>query len=48
MTEARATLPMVGGIEPSLDDVFAAVNLQQLRLRNDQQVPVWEPEAAHG
>ena len=29
--------------EPRLDDVFAAVNLQQLRLKNDQQVPVWEP-----
>jgi hypothetical protein len=46
MTEARATLPIVGKCEPRLDDVFAAVNLQQLRLKNDQQVPVWEPDAA--
>jgi hypothetical protein len=46
MTEARATLPIVGGVEPRLNDVFAAVNLQQLRLKNDQQVPVWEPDVA--
>ena len=48
MIEARATLPIVGKFEPRLDDVFAAVNLQQLRLKNDQQVPVWEPDAAVG
>ena len=40
MTEARATLPIVE-TKPRLDDVFAAVNMQQLRLKNDQQVPVW-------
>jgi SAM-dependent methyltransferase len=48
MTEARATLPIVGKTEPRLDDVFAAVNVQQLRLTNDQQVPVWEPDAVDG
>ena len=47
MTEARATLPIVE-TKPRLDDVFAAVNMQQLRLKNDQQVPVWEPDAAEG
>jgi hypothetical protein len=45
MTEARATLPIVGTADDRLDDVFSAVNLQQLRLRHDQQVPVWEPES---
>jgi hypothetical protein len=48
MTEAKATLPIIGRAEPRLDDVFAGVNLQQLRLRYDQQVPVWEPDTAVG
>jgi hypothetical protein len=45
MTEAKATLPIIeqGGVH--LDDVFAALNLQQIRLKHDQQVPVWEPSA---
>ncbi len=43
MTEARATLPVVKDVEFKLDDVFAALNLQQLRLKYDQQVPVWDP-----
>jgi hypothetical protein len=43
MTEAKATLPIIGKAE-HLGDVFAAVGLQQLRLKNDQQAPVWEPE----
>jgi hypothetical protein len=42
MTEASATLPILRE-EISLDDVFAAVSLQQMRLKHDQQVPVWEP-----
>jgi hypothetical protein len=45
MTEARATLPILRE-EVSLDDVFAAVCLQQMRLKHDQQVPVWEPLVA--
>jgi hypothetical protein len=45
MTEAKATLPTIeqGGVH--LDDVFAALNLQQIRLKHDQQVPVWNPTA---
>ena len=33
-TEAKATLPIIAETELQLDDVFAAVNLQQLRLKN--------------
>jgi len=43
MTEARASLPMFEGAAASLADVFAAVGMQQIRLRQDQQAPVWEP-----
>jgi SAM-dependent methyltransferase len=43
MTEAKATLPMIEHNHVRLDDVFAALNLQQIRLKHDQQVPVWEP-----
>jgi SAM-dependent methyltransferase len=43
MTEAKATLPMIDHNDARLDDVFAALNLQQIRLKHDQQVPVWEP-----
>jgi hypothetical protein len=43
MTEAKATLAMIGHNDTRLDDVFAALNLQQIRLKYDQQVPVWEP-----
>ena len=44
MTEAKATLPMIEQNDARLDDVFAALNLQQIRLKHDQQVPVWEPK----
>jgi len=44
MTEARATLPIIEHAEFQLDDVFAALNMRQIRLKYDQQVPVWEPE----
>jgi hypothetical protein len=43
MTEAKATLPMIEDNNARLDDVFAALNFQQIRLKYDQQVPVWEP-----
>ena len=43
MTEAKATLPILRD-ETSLDDVFSALSLQQMRLRQDQQVPVSEPK----
>lgn len=41
MTEAKATLPVIADVEPFLDDVFGALNLQQIRLKHDQQIPVW-------
>ena len=43
MTEVRASLPVIEHVGFSLDDIFAALNLQQIRLKSDQQVPVWEP-----
>lgn len=41
--EARASLPALGGTGelPGADDVFTAMGLQRLRLRQDQQVPEW-------
>jgi len=39
--EARASLPIVGGERFELDDVFAGLTLQRLRLKHDQQVPEW-------
>jgi hypothetical protein len=47
MTEAKATLPMIEDNDARLDDVFAALSLQQIRLKYDQQVPVWEPHPVH-
>jgi SAM-dependent methyltransferase len=44
MTEARATLPLLGPTDDRPDDVFSAVALQQVRLKYDQQVPVWDPD----
>ena len=41
-TEAASTLPFAAETV-SLDDLFSAVTLQQARLKNDQQIPVWEP-----
>jgi SAM-dependent methyltransferase len=43
LTEAKATLPVIEHDLARLDDVFAGVHLQQLRLKHDQQVPIWEP-----
>ena len=40
--EARASLPGLGGTAaPEPDEVFAALRMQRLRLRHDQQVPEW-------
>jgi SAM-dependent methyltransferase len=40
--EARASLPGLMGItDPPPEEVFAALLLQRLRLRHDQQVPEW-------
>ena len=38
--EATARLPSVGS-ESDLEDVFIALELQRLRLSNDQQIPEW-------
>ena len=41
--EARASLPGLGGTSgiPDCEDVFTAMGMQRLRLRQDQQVPEW-------
>ena len=40
--EARASLPGLAHEETSpLEEVFAALQVQRLRLRHDQQVPEW-------
>lgn len=41
--EARASLPAMSLAEgaPGLDEVYAAIGLQRLRLHQDQQVPEW-------
>ncbi len=44
--EARASLPgLVSTADPPPPDVFAALMLQRLRLRHDQQIPEWIPKA---
>lgn len=42
-TEVRASLPPLHDIALRLEDGFAAVAIQSLRLKRDQQVPVWGP-----
>jgi hypothetical protein len=40
--EARASLPGLGGPDaPPAEEVFAALRVQRLRLRHNQQVPEW-------
>jgi hypothetical protein len=41
--EARARLPAIetSASVPELEDAYAAVELQRLRLHQDQQVPEW-------
>jgi hypothetical protein len=39
---------MIDQNDAQLDDVFAALNLLQIRLKHDQQVPVWEPNPVQG
>ncbi len=46
MIEAEATLPMIGGTASGLADVFEAVGMQQVRLRADQGVGVWDAAAS--
>ena len=40
--EAKSSLPSVRTDADTLDDVFDAVCLQRMRLRQDQQVPEWK------
>lgn len=43
--EARASLPgLISTANPLPEDVFAALLLQRLRLRHDQQIPEWIPK----
>ncbi len=47
--EARSSLPSIPEGPLALDDVFAGVMLQRIRLRQDQGVPEWEgPDATKG
>jgi len=41
--EARASLPIIRQDHVTLDDVFDAVTLLQVRLTHDQQIPIWAP-----
>jgi SAM-dependent methyltransferase len=41
--EVRASLPTVKQVEFRLDDLFAALTVQRLRIKHDQQVPEWSP-----
>jgi hypothetical protein len=45
--EARASLPglLASKTDVTPEDVFAAMELQRLRLRQDQQVPEWSVTA---
>jgi hypothetical protein len=42
--EARTSLPLINASEGLIaaDDVFDAVGFQQLRLKENQQIPEWE------
>lgn len=42
--EAASSLPGVKAAKVTLDDVFDAVCLQRMKLKNDQQVPEWTGE----
>lgn len=42
--EAAASLPSVMSPAAPLEDVYAAVSLQRMRLKHDQQVPEWSGE----
>ncbi|MDP9055699.1 MAG: hypothetical protein M3N93_15565 [Acidobacteriota bacterium] len=44
VVEAAASLPAMASPESHLTDVYAAMSLQRMRLKNDQQVPEWMGE----
>jgi len=41
--EAKASLPLLSDREVRLDDVFDGLALLQLRLSQDQRIPLWSP-----
>ncbi len=41
ITEASASLPIVVDSLPQSQDIFAAMDLQRMRLKHDQQIPEW-------
>lgn len=41
LLEAKARLPVLRESDPSLDDVFFAMNLQRMRLYSDHRIPEW-------
>jgi hypothetical protein len=47
MNEAKAGLPAMPDQSDRLEDVFAGLALQRLRLCHDQQVPEWDVGASH-
>jgi hypothetical protein len=42
--EAASSLPSIESASDSLCDIFDAVCLQRIRLKNDQRVPEWPGE----
>ena len=42
--EAAASLPGIFSATSHLDDVYSALSLQRMRLRQNQQVPEWSGE----
>ena len=45
--EAAASLPSIMASALALEDVYAALTLQRMRLKHDQQVPEWDGEGPH-
>jgi SAM-dependent methyltransferase len=45
--EAAASLPSIISSAAALQDVYAALTLQRMRLKHDQQVPEWGGKVAH-
>jgi len=44
MQEAAASLPGILAVETNLDDCYSALQLQRLRLSQNQQIPEWSGE----
>lgn len=48
ITEVRAGLPALSAGDIGLDEAFAGLALQRMRLSHDQRMPEWSPQAAPG